>query len=582
MAYSLSQSSQTPVRRATPLNINALPYHSSMPQVPDYATDRESDWDSQGWYTGTGEYPRLSREDHSLMTGESLPGDPGMTHVPVQTGPYSSCTLCKLSFTKGETVGRLRCGHVFHPQCCTSGVHSAHVEDPIGAEVSCPVCHAPAQLALWSKYRPAWSTNDGRIRIEPRQRLVRYTPERTSTAVQTVRTGTRGRGRQCRPPESAPSSGAIFGYLSAVSGGESLPGEPTDMLDTANAANTVCDPEVREVDVSTHRQATARANYSKGLRQSLRQTLPQCSRGTHRERRLQKTRNSGQSDSSQSRPSQPSANSQTAPAPSVNPNTIGEHETAAVVLPQTWADADAWNHASSHLLAPPFHRSGLDRPVLPHRNASQVYSGAINGPGQSSNFHRMTRLTDGRHSVMIDSGTVGNLVGEYTAYDMVQRIRRAGLTTRTSLPAGDRNPYVFDRSQPLNISGVGPGSISCDRDCRLPLALNQVGLGSVPASFRAPIIPNSHLPPLLGIDTLRAYRSIIDTNTSRIYLLGSGTYDIESHLPRGTIFLQGEVVPSGHLVIPSDGYAFEIGEIPGGNKDAAAGRRWCSRACHIF
>ena len=183
----------------------------------------------------------------------------------------------------------------------------------------------------------------------------------------------------------------------------------------------------------------------------------------------------------------------------------------------------------------------------------------------------MTRLTDGRHGVMVDSGTVGNLIGEYTAYDMVQRIRGAGLTTRWSLPAGDRNPYVFDRSQPLNISGVGPGSISCDRDCRLPLALNQVGLGSVPASFRAPIIPNSHLPPLLGIDTLRAYRSIIDTNTSRIYLLGSGTYDIESHLPSGTIFLQGEVVPSGHLVIPSDGYAFEIGEIPGGNNNAAAG-----------
>ncbi len=88
MAYSLSQSSQTPVRHATPLNINALPYHSSMPQVPDYATDRESDWDSQGWYIGADEYPRLSREDHSLMTGESLPGDPGMIHVPVQTGPY--------------------------------------------------------------------------------------------------------------------------------------------------------------------------------------------------------------------------------------------------------------------------------------------------------------------------------------------------------------------------------------------------------------------------------------------------------------------------------------------------------------
>ena len=73
------------------------------------------------------------------------------------------------------------------------------------------------------------------------------------------------------------------------------------------------------------------------------------------------------------------------------------------------------------------------------------------------------------------------------------------------------------------------------------------------------------------MDTLREYRSIIDTNTSRIYLLGSGAYNIESHLPSGTVFLQGEVVPSGHLVIPSDGYAFEIGEIPGGDSNATAG-----------
>ena len=343
-----------------------------------------------------------------------------------------------------------------------------------------------------------------------------------------------------------PGSGATFGYLSAISGGESLSGEPTNMPDTANATNIAHDPEVREVDVSIHRQATARAHYLAWLRQGGNDTSnastgrrqeaataahgQSSSRKGHgasqrrRGQRLQtyrsqkKTRNGGQSDSSQES-SQPSAKSQTAQASSVTPNSIGEHETAAVVLPQTWADADTWHNVNTRLLAPPFHRSMFDKPIPLNRHASRVYSGTINGPGQSSNFHRMTRLTDGRHSVMVDSGTVGNLIGEYTAYDMVQRIRGAELAPRWSLPAGDRNPHVFDRSQPLNISGVGPGSISCDRECILPLALNQVGLGSVPASFHAPIIPNSHLPPLLGIDTLRAYRSIIDTNTSRIYLL---------------------------------------------------------------
>ena len=90
----------------------------------------------------------------------------------------------------------------------------------------------------------------------------------------------------------------------------------------------------------------------------------------------------------------------------------------------------------------------------------------------------------------------------------------------------------------------------------------------MPASFHAPIIPGSPLPALLWIDTLRQHRGIIDTNTNRIYLLGSGTYDIESRLPRGTIFIQGETVPSGHLVIPSDGYEHEI---TGDGSDVAAG-----------
>ena len=140
---------------------------------------------------------------------------------------------------------------------------------------------------------------------------------------------------------------------------------------------------------------------------------------------------------------------------------------------------------------------------------------------------------------------------------------------------------MFRRDRPLNVSGVGPRSVRCDYDCRLPIALNQVDPGSVPANFHAPIIPNSPLPPLLGIDTLRDYRSIIDTNSHRIYLLGNGPYNIEGCLPRGTVFLQGEVVPSGHLVIPSDGYAYEIGTITGSDNGTPASGEAVSSA-NIF
>ena len=217
MADALSQANQTPIHPVTPLNSNAAPFRTSLRQAQqcnhhiDYATDRESDWDSQGYYIGTDEYPRLSREDYRFMTGESSSGDPGTTSAPVPAGsganPTSLCTLCKLPFTKGETVGRLRCRHMFHRKCYDNifEFHTVHIENPIGIEIPCPICHELGHIISTWRYIPSWSTDDGRIRIEPRNHM----PVSSSTAVQTVRTGTRGKGQQCRPPGSASSSGTV-------------------------------------------------------------------------------------------------------------------------------------------------------------------------------------------------------------------------------------------------------------------------------------------------------------------------------------------------------------------------------------
>ena len=90
--------------------------------------------------------------------------------------------------------------------------------------------------------------------------------------------------------------------------------------------------------------------------------------------------------------------------------------------------------------------------------------------------------------------------------------------------------------------------------CKLPVSFDKVGCGSLRANFETPIIPGSQLPALLGLYTVRWCRGIIDTNTLRLYLLGPGNYDLGTALPPGTECIQGELSPSGHFVMPCDGY----------------------------
>ena len=63
-------------------------------------------------------------------------------------------------------------------------------------------------------------------------------------------------------------------------------------------------------------------------------------------------------------------------------------------------------------------------------------------------------------------------------------------------------------------------------------------------------MPNSELLALLGLDTCRQQRAIIDTNKNKMYLVGPADYDLEQLLPAGTECIDLEVAPSGHLVIP--------------------------------
>ena len=67
----------------------------------------------------------------------------------------------------------------------------------------------------------------------------------------------------------------------------------------------------------------------------------------------------------------------------------------------------------------------------------------------SLGYHIRTQLPDGRPSVIIDPGSVGNLCGDRWAKTVAQAAARSG-----------KKPSYEKRSKPLNVSGVGHDSQS--------------------------------------------------------------------------------------------------------------------------
>ena len=155
-------------------------------------------------------------------------------------------------------------------------------------------------------------------------------------------------------------------------------------------------------------------------------------------------------------------------------------------------------------------------------------------------FHINTRLPDGRPSIIIDPGSVGNLSGDKWAREVAINASKNGL-----------RPSYSKRTKPLRVSGVGNGSQACTYDCNLPVALkhddgNDVSLGTL----SVPTVPNSDLPGLLGLNPLRKNRGVLDLNTLKLYFLGPGDYDLATAMPPGTDCFQCEIAPSGHLALP--------------------------------
>ena len=99
----------------------------------------------------------------------------------------------------------------------------------------------------------------------------------------------------------------------------------------------------------------------------------------------------------------------------------------------------------------------------------------------------------------------------------------------------------------LGIEGVGRHAQECVEATALECAFSDGAVGT----FTAPVVPNSAIPALLGLKSLRSKRAILDT-TGMLYLPGDGGFHIK--LSPGSIALKLELTPSGHLLLPCSEY----------------------------
>ena len=117
------------------------------------------------------------------------------------------------------------------------------------------------------------------------------------------------------------------------------------------------------------------------------------------------------------------------------------------------------------------------------------------------------------------------------------------------------------------MSGVGKGTQKCTHNVLLPISMpratdDQTNGPTFDGHFEAPVVPGSEIPGLLGFDTCRRRKVLIDCNDMKMYMLGPGEYDLLPLLPRGTSVIQGQVAPSGHFVIPIDHFSKAQGNGP--------------------
>jgi len=196
------------------------------------------------------------------------------------------------------------------------------------------------------------------------------------------------------------------------------------------------------------------------------------------------------------------------------------------ILPESAEDAKDWGCATSFQV----NSNGDVTGALPPEDAKTIKKGCD------------VSLPSGRTAVMLDIGSVGNLAGEAWLKAMALKAVKNG-----------RSPKSYKRARTLHVSGVGTGSQSCKFNCEIPSAV-PTAKGYLKGTYKTPCVPNSTLPALMGLESLRNSRALIDTISGKVYMVGPGDYDLGRLLPPGTREIQCEYANSGHMMMPVDAF----------------------------
>ena len=118
--------------------------------------------------------------------------------------------------------------------------------------------------------------------------------------------------------------------------------------------------------------------------------------------------------------------------------------------------------------------------------------------------------------------------------------------------AHNARPLQQKRAHKLHLNGVGHGSQECVDDMTFPMAIKTDNLGTLAATFTTPIIRDSEVPALLGLDSLADLGAIIDVGKRKLYLPGNSGVEI---IPKAdTAIITLAIAPSGHMIIPCDSF----------------------------
>lgn len=147
-------------------------------------------------------------------------------------------------------------------------------------------------------------------------------------------------------------------------------------------------------------------------------------------------------------------------------------------------------------------------------------------------YHTNVRLSSGE-AMLVDCGAVGDLSGDKQVFRMAKIAEQNGHgTSFTPLKSV------------MNVDGVGQGTSECKQSAVVPVVTADGKL----STYTAPIITNSEIPSLLGLNTMTRQRVILDLIHDKYIMVGPG--GIEMKLSPGSTVLDLKRAPTGHLMLP--------------------------------